>query len=612
MISWLTATWIVIASACLTLAAVHLHVWVRQRQAWANLSFAIFAVCVSWLGYLELHELHSDTPDEFGHYLWWVHFPITIGLAALVAFVRFYFRAGRAWLGWTAVGLRVVALVANLFSTPNMNFREITSLDKVNVMGESLAVVNGVPGPLLWVAHVALLFLIVFVADAVRSAWQKGDRRGLVVVAGALAAYLTAATTVAVISFWGIARIPVFGIVLFVPVVFAMGYVLSVDLIHAARLSAQLDARTVELRASEQRLAFAADAANAGLWSVESQTGRLWATSRALQMFGLHEGKEHLIQDMLHSVHPEDQDLVRDFALNPKRLDLSERIEYRVVDPDGTVRWFAARGGVHQRRHGAPEHMGATVDITERKRAEDDTARQRAELEHLSRVATLSELSGALAHELNQPLAIIMSNAEAAQRLIVRPDPDCQEIRAILDDIVEADARAGEVITRLRGLLKRGKPNRHRLSMNRLVEDVLRFMRADLIRRGVAVESSLDPGLPDISADAVPLEQVLINIIGNASEAMGDNAPGDRVVKIRTSAKADCVTVTIEDRGCGLPALTEQVFAPFYTTKAEGLGMGLAISRSIVDAHGGRLSAHANPVRGSTFTVTVPLSAEPA
>jgi two-component system sensor kinase FixL len=610
--SWLTATWLVIASACLTLAAVHLHVWIRQRQAWVNLAFAVFAVCVSWLGYLELRELHSDTPEEFGRYLWWVHFPVCIGMAGLVAFVRFYFRAGRAWLGWTAVGLRVAALVVNLFSTPNMNFREITSIEKVTVLGEPLAVVSGVPGPFLPIAHIAFVFLVAFVTDAVWTAWRKGDRRRLVVVAAALAVYVAAVSSVAIVSFWGVMRIPVFGIVLFVPVVFAMGYVLSADLIQAARLSAQLDARTVALRATEQRLAFAADAANAGLWSVEPDTGRLWATQRALQMFGLPEGKEHRIYDVLRSVHPEDQAIVRDFALNLKRLDSSEPIEYRVVDCSGNVRWYSARGGLHRQRQGTPKQMGATVDITERKRAEDDTARQRAELEHLSRVATLSELSGALAHELNQPLAIIMSNAQAAQRLLRNPVPDLDEIRAILDDIVEADGRAGEVITRLRGMLKRGAPNRQRLSVNRLVEDVLRFMRADLIRRGVVVELSLDPALPEIRADAVPVEQVLINIIGNACDAMAGNAPGDRVVKIRTAAEPDSVRVSIEDSGCGLPAEAEQVFAPFYTTKPEGLGMGLPISRSIVTAHGGKLVAHANPARGSKFILTLPVAAEAA
>jgi C4-dicarboxylate-specific signal transduction histidine kinase len=250
--------------------------------------------------------------------------------------------------------------------------------------------------------------------------------------------------------------------------------------------------------------------------------------------------------------------------------------------------------------------MGATIDVTERKRAEDQTALQRAQLEHLSRVATLTEMSGALAHELNQPLAIIMANAEAAQRLLERSDADLDEIRAILRDIVSADARAGEVIKRLRSLFKRGEPNRQPLSLNEVVSDVLRFMRGDLVRRGVTVALELDEAVPPVCADRVPLEQVLINVVGNACEAMADNATGERVVTIATGVDAGWPSVRITDAGCGLPADAERVFAPFYTTKAEGLGMGLAISRSIVEAHGGRLWAEPNRGRGATFNLSLP------
>src|SRR5206468_12244478 len=236
----------------------------------------------------------------------------------------------------------------------------------------------------------------------------------------------------------------------------------------------------------------------------------------------------------------------------------------------------------------------ATIDFTDRKRIDDETARQRIELEHLSRVATVSELSGALAHELNQPLAIIMSNAEAAQRLLEEAEPDLVEIRAILGDIVDEDERAGEVITRLRGLLKRGTPNRQPLSLNRVVQGVLQLTRSDLVRRGITVDACLGEGLPTIHADRVPIEQVLINIIGNACDAMAANAPGDRVLRIATDTDAGMVRATIVDAGSGLPPSPERVFDQFYTTKPQGLGMGLAISRSIIAAHGGKLWAEAS------------------
>jgi C4-dicarboxylate-specific signal transduction histidine kinase len=256
--------------------------------------------------------------------------------------------------------------------------------------------------------------------------------------------------------------------------------------------------------------------------------------------------------------------------------------------------------------------MGATIDITVRKRAEEETARQRIELEHLSRVATLSELSGALAHELNQPLAIIMSNAEAAQLMLKSSRPDLEEVRAILDDIVDADGRAGAVIRRLRSMLKRGAPQRQPVVLAEIVQTVLDVVRADLLRRGVTLDVRLEAGLRKVSADRVPIEQVLINLINNACDAMARNPLGDRTLAIETVADGAMACVRIADTGVGLPEDPERVFDAFYTTKTEGLGMGLAISRTIVAAHGGRLVAQPNRPRGAVFTICLPVETEPA
>ncbi len=612
--SWITALSLVLGSACLTLAAVHAHVWIRQRQAYGNAAFAVLAVSVAGMAYTETRMLLAATPTEFGRYLWLYQFPVWSGLVAVVCFVLYYLRAGRAWLGWTAIGLRTIALVVNVFSSPALQFHEITALAKVTVLGESVSVAQGVPNPLLAIAHLSLLFVLLFVAGAIRDLWRRDERWRAVTIGGGIVLFIGTGTIAAFLSFWGLARVPVFTTAMFVPIVAAMSFELSRNLIRSARLSAELEAKSSELSASEQKLALAADAASAGLWSIDGATGRLWATPRALAMFGLPPGGDYGVDDVLQRVHADDRARVREFVSGARRApDDRASIEYRVADSAGELRWYASLGRASGPGAQAPGTlMGATIDVTQRKRGEDEAARQRAELEHLSRVATLSELSGALAHELNQPLAIIMSNAEAAQSLLARPAPDLPEIRAILADIVAADDRAGEVIRRLRSLLKRGEPNRQPVAANPLVRDVVQFMRGDLVRRGVAVELALADGLPDLCADRVPLEQVLINIIGNACDAMAANAPGDRTIEIATDAGADTVSVHVRDAGTGLPNPPEQVFAPFYTTKADGLGMGLAICRSIVEAHGGRLWAEANADRGATFHLSLPLPARAA
>lgn len=610
--NWVSTVWLAIAAACLTLTAIHAHAWWQRREAVANAAFAVLAASVAGLGYAELRMMLATSPDEYGRMLWWYHLPVWAAFVALIGFVRLYLRAGRAWLGTLAIVLRTLSLVINFVSSPGINFREITSLETVTLLGQDVSIAHGAVNPLLVIANLSLVILIVFVADATREVWRRGERRRAMSVGGSLVLFVSAGTVMGIMSFWGIASVPLFSALLFLPSVIAMAFELSLDVNRAARLAAELDAKGVALQESEQKLALAADAANAGLWSVEPGSGRLWATPRAMAMFGLSPQGEHRVEDILRSVHPEDREQVREFVATPRRSSESAAIEYRIVRPDGQVRWHALRGRAHVEGGGASRgQMGVTVDITERRAAEDEAARRRAELEHLERVATVSKLSEALAHEINQPLAIIMSNAEAAQRLLVAPQPDLGEIRAILDDIVSADGRAGEVITRLRGMLKRGQPSPQRLSMNRLVADVLKFMRADLVRRGVSVETSFAAGLPEVRADRVPIEQVLINVIGNACDAMAGNPDGERSLRVETAASAGEVEVRIVDKGAGLPEPPERVFAPFYTTKPEGLGLGLSIARHIVAGHGGRLWAEANACRGATFRLSLPSRAAP-
>ena len=607
---WFTSALLVIAAACMTLAAIHAHVWMRERRVTANGVFALLAASVALMAFVELQMVRAADPAGFGRWLWWYHLPVWTAFVAVVYFVRLHLGSGRAWLGWMAIGLRTLSLLINFFSTPNLNFRELTGLGYVTLLGESLAWGEGTPNPLLAIGQVSLVVLVVYVGDAAWTAWRRGLRRSALTVGASMVVFVSAGLSVAVLSFWGIARIPVLATLFFLPVVLFMAFELSLDLIRSVRLATELDAKTVALEGSEQKLAFAAEAARAGLWSLDRATGRLWATPQALSMFGLAADREHHADEVLAPVHPDDRERVREFIGGPQGDPRGATVEFRVVLPSGETRWYGARGAAHDGPGGSVTLMGATIDITERKRAEEETARQRVELEHLSRVATLSELSGALAHELNQPLAIIMSNAEAAQLMLERPSPDLDEVRAILRDIVDADERAGQVIRRLRGMLKRTAPHRQPLSLNEVVQAVLQFVRTDLVRRGVTLDVRLDPGLKEVFADHVPIEQVLINVINNACEAMALNAAGDRVLTIATHADAAAACVRIEDVGSGLPANPEQVFDAFYTTKPEGLGMGLAISRSIITSHGGRLVAEPNHPRGAVFTIWLPLAPE--
>ncbi|HVO01761.1 MAG TPA: ATP-binding protein [Candidatus Cybelea sp.] len=224
------------------------------------------------------------------------------------------------------------------------------------------------------------------------------------------------------------------------------------------------------------------------------------------------------------------------------------------------------------------------------------------QLTHLTRVVTLGELSGALAHELNQPLTAILSNAQAGQRLLARGDANLAEIGAILHDIVEDDRRAAAVLARLRRLMRDEPPAFAKLDLNEIAGEVLALVGRDLSEKDIAVTTELGTGLPPVHGDAVQLQQVLLNLIRNASDAMAGSGERPRRLTVATACAGSECRVTVTDTGSGVAEeVQETLFHPFITTKPQGMGLGLAISRSILAAHGGRIWCEADPGGGARF-----------
>jgi C4-dicarboxylate-specific signal transduction histidine kinase len=250
-------------------------------------------------------------------------------------------------------------------------------------------------------------------------------------------------------------------------------------------------------------------------------------------------------------------------------------------------------------------------DIVASARIEREARRLRDELAHVARVNTMGELSGALAHELNQPLGAILRNAEAAKIMLERPAPDIEELRAIVGDIRADDQRAAAIIERMRALLKRKSLELHAVPLQSLVHEVLALVKSDAAARRVTLDCAVPEDLPPVSADRVQVSQVLLNLLVNGIDAVSDSKAGERRVAI-DARRADerTVEVTVADSGHGIaPDVLPRVFDPFVTTKAKGLGIGLAVSRTIVEAHGGRLWAQNNPQAGASFRFTLPVAA---
>jgi PAS domain S-box-containing protein len=496
------------------------------------------------------------------------------------------------------------------------------------------------------------------------------------------------------------------------------------------------------LRESQTRLTLAVASADARLWEVEAETERVWMTEEGRTFFGLGPSEALTFERLADFIHPDDRESWRQGVRRALAEDQPMRTEFRVIRPDGAVRWFVAQGRSHADVTGRPRRLlGVSIDVTERREVEDRlrmsevlsagvlaslpghmvivdragsvvrtsatwqtfaagegaldptvlaidvgrpqalpraaehvssvvkeirggidavltgaqpeygldyayatrseerwatvsvlplqrpeggavvyrqdvTVQQRARLEaerlrrdltHVGRVTTMGEIAAALAHELNQPLTAILSNAHAGERYLAQDDPPLDEIREILQDVGGDARRAGEVIQRLRSLLRKEEARFVPLDVNHVIREIATLVHTDAILRNVLIELELAPDLPTVRGDRVQLQQVLLNLVLNGMEAVGQDGAAKRIA-IRTEPVGAEMCVKVSDEGPGIAAdQLSRVFETFYTTKAKGMGMGLSISRSIVEAHGGRIWAENNPDRGATFSFTLPV-----
>ena len=367
-------------------------------------------------------------------------------------------------------------------------------------------------------------------------------------------------------------------------------------------------------RRSEARLAAGTELAGLGYYEVDYAEQTCFVDDRFREICGIPAELAQSFQAVefwLKHVHADDLPLIaRERQKLHGGIVDQNSVEYRYQHPACGLRWLHHSARVAGRRAGGDQirTFGVIRDITQQKRAEQEAHELRNNLTHLTRVNTLGALSGSLAHELNQPLGIILSNAQAAQELLAQQPPDLAEVQAILADIVAADHRAGDVIERLRSLLKHGQVSLQPLALKQVIEEVLQLTQADLIGRGISLVRELVPDLPPIAGDRVQLQQLVLNLILNAADAMAANAPGTRRLHLQTRLHDGRVRATMRDEGTGLPADAERLFEPFYTTKTHGLGLGLSICRSIVAAHHGRIWAEPHPERGAVFHFELPVA----
>ena len=310
-------------------------------------------------------------------------------------------------------------------------------------------------------------------------------------------------------------------------------------------------------------------------------------------------------------LHPEDRDrclLAWSRAIRGiGRLELS----YRFVRADGVVRHIEARYRLSRAEGGSLRAVGTLHDVTERKAAEEAARRAQARLDEVGRLATLGEIAAGISHELNQPLAAITNYARACERLLATPHPDMLEVSTALGEIAAQAMRAGEIIHRLRGMIRHRETHRTVIAPNDLIRDVMSLLEMDARASRSALRLELAPALPLVLVDGVQIEQVIVNLVHNAAEAFISAGEKGEIIVRTTLGESGQVEISVIDNGPGLaPGVEARVFEPFFTTKTEGTGLGLAISRSILEAHRGQLSYQASAPRGACFTFNLPTAPE--
>jgi PAS domain S-box-containing protein len=385
---------------------------------------------------------------------------------------------------------------------------------------------------------------------------------------------------------------------------------------HLAGVAIERKLTQEALRRSEAYLAEAQRLTRTGSWAFDPRGDRMLFCSEEVYRIFAVEPQEPApsIEVFLRRVHPEDRERVRQDSLRIDRDKAERTIEYRLLLPDATIKHvMSMRHPVFDGAGELVELIGTIVDVTTRKRAEAELERLHqleADLARVNRVTTMGELTASLAHEINQPIAAAVTDANTAVRWLARDVPDIEEAREAAKRAAKDATRAAEIITRIRSLFSKGSSQRELIDLNEVVDEMISLLRSEAARYNISIEKQLDANLPGVMADRVQIQQVLMNLMLNSIDAMkgSDNLRKLKLVSERDGTEE--AVISVSDTGIGVPQETGKIFHAFFTTKPHGTGMGLAISRTIIESHGGRLWTASNSGKGAVFYFALPATFE--
>jgi PAS domain S-box-containing protein len=596
--SWITVAWSMNAAACLTVAGIYFVVWSKQRDSWVHLLFSCIALSAAVIAALELQLVHAETPKAYGAILRWRQLPVWTLVLSLVGFTRLYLRAGRPWLAWSACGLRTLVLVLNFVFTPNLHYREITTLRQLAWGGEMASVPLGTPNPWSLISEITLLLLLAFFVDASITAWRHGERKRALMVGGSIVFFGTIVAAQVALVVWGVIQVPFFSSFAYLGIVAALGYELSHDMIRAVRLAH-------ELELTEKRLALTTDSAGVGLWEWDLNKNEIWVTPNRRAQLGLPASGKIRFEHLISRWHPDDREQVRVALKEAVENGRDYDVEFRIVLADGSVRWIESRGYVQVNKDGKPRRLlGISMDVTARREA-------RLEAQGLRQQRTVL-LEREVAERARLEREVIESCAREQRRIAYDlHDGVGQQLVGIalsaklLEEQLRAERSAEADRASLIAKLANGAARQVRLTARTLegadglgdLKTALRSLAANMsencgVKVTVKADSSSLPISPPVAAQ---LYRVAQEAMRNAIEH-----GAAREVLIQLTFGDQDLMLTVQDDGKGFDA------------KINGQGMGLRIMRYRAQCIGGSCEVHAGPTQGTIVHCRVPLEAQPA
>jgi PAS domain S-box-containing protein len=586
------------------LALIHALLWLRDRRRVVYVLSASMALGATLNAVSELMLMFSGDIQTYVVWLKIEVLAVFVLLVSLVWFVYLYFRTASRSMALTITAMWSVSLAINFVAPNSIIFLEITELTSFSTYwGESFYLASGVRNPWNTIPDLASLLILGYLVHASVRSWHSGNKHRAGVVGGASVLFILLGGIHTPLVDAGWVRTPYMVSFAFLAIAAAMSYELVNEVLKSSRYAEKISA-------VERRWTLLLDKVPvfvAGL----GPDGRIDYANRLLCEVSGYTAEE-LSQLHFTELLPEGERRGADeiFADHLRGLG-SPQAPMSMLTRNGSQREVIWSLGLVADGDGRTTSMlSVGADVTDSVRAQAELQHTQREMDRLMRATLLGEVAAGLAHELNQPLTAILSNAQAAQRMLATGSADLAEIRAIVEDIIADDKRASDVILGLRAMLRRSEGVRQPVDVNAAIRGVGELLNGELRPQNISLQLELEPGIPCVQANAVQVQQVVMNLLLNSIKAMRDTPEDQRWLVVQSQVLDDTVRVSVIDRGPGIePGLLSTLFDPFATTRSDGLGMGLAICRRIVEDHGGRISADNKSEGGVVFNFTLPLSA---